>query len=164
MFLRGVRPLLRLRCGRVALATSRGYHGDQVATLGSPQDSQSEDYQLLARDIPAISFTTDKWSLWVSAVSMLSLAAQWIDKDLNLIKAVLHSQEFMGSHSASHLRKCLKHGKWTNPKCQIVTDNARNMAKASFGCMAHTQQLALHDGALSQRSIVDVVAGHRAKR
>ncbi|KAK0136055.1 hypothetical protein N1851_028051 [Merluccius polli] len=148
MFLRGVRPLLRLRCGRVALATSRGYHGDQVATLGSPQDSQSEDYQLLARDIPAISFTTDIWSLWVSAVSMLSLAAQWIDKDLNLIKAVLHSQEFMGSHSASHLRKY----------------NARNMAKASFGCMAHIQQLALHDGALSQCSIVDVVAGHRAKR
>lgn len=29
---------------------------------------------------------------------------------------------------------------------------------ASFGCMAHSLQLAVHDGVLSQRSISDVVA------
>ncbi|XP_073344212.1 LOW QUALITY PROTEIN: uncharacterized protein [Pagrus major] len=58
-------------------------------------------HELLARDIAAISFTTDIWSSDVSPVSMLSLTAQRIDKDFNLIKAVLHSQEFTGTHSAS---------------------------------------------------------------
>lgn len=37
--------------------------------------------ELLARDIPAISFTTDMWSSDASLVRMLILMAQWIDKD-----------------------------------------------------------------------------------
>lgn len=47
----------------------------------------------------------------------------------------------------------------------VVRDNARNMSKAmtdsglaSFGCMAHTLQPAVHYGVLSQHSISDVVA------
>lgn len=47
----------------------------------------------------------------------------------------------------------------------VLRDNGRNMAKAmmefgvaSLPCMAHTLQLAVHDGVLSQRSVADVVA------
>ena len=59
-------------------------------------------------------------------------------------------------------------GTWKIDKTRVhavVRDNARNMTKAmmdsglaSFGCMAHTLQLAIHDGAFSQRSLTDVVA------
>ena len=39
---------------------------------------------------------------------MLSLTAQWIDKDFNLVKAVLHSQEFAGTHSASAISEAFE--------------------------------------------------------
>ncbi|KAJ8349041.1 hypothetical protein SKAU_G00276300 [Synaphobranchus kaupii] len=127
-------------------------------------------HELLARDIPTISFTTDIWSSDVSPVSMLSLTAQWIDKDFNLMKAVLHSQEFTGTHSASAISDAFEKmfQTWKIDKTKVhavVRDNARNMTKAmmdsglaSFGCMAHTLQLAVHDGVFSQRSISDAVA------
>ena len=107
-------------------------------------------HELLARDITAISFTTDIWSSDVSPVSMLSLTAQWIDKDFNLIKAVLHSQEFTGTHSAAAISETFEKmfQTWNIDKSKVhavVRDNARNMTKAmmdsglaSFGCMAHT--------------------------
>ncbi|KAJ8396465.1 hypothetical protein AAFF_G00017710 [Aldrovandia affinis] len=50
----------------------------------------------------------------------------------------------------------------------VLRDNARNMAKAmtdgnlaSLPCLAHTLQLAVHEGLLSQRSINDVTANAR---
>lgn len=127
-------------------------------------------HELLARDIHAISFTTDIWSSDVSPTSMLSLTAQWVDKDFKLIKVVLHSQEFTGSHTATAISATFENmfDTWKIDKSQVhavVRDNAKNMAKAmkdsgltSFGCMAHTLQLAVHEGVLSQRSISDVVA------
>lgn len=101
---------------------------------------------------------------------MLSLMAQWIDKDFNLIKAVLHSQEFTGTHSASAISeafdKMFQTRKIDKTRVHaVIRDKARNMTKAmmdsglaSFGCMAHTLQLAVHDGVFSQHSITDVVA------
>lgn len=130
-------------------------------------------HELLASDIPAISFTTDIWSSDVSPMSMLSLTAQWIDVDFNLIKAVLHSQEFTGSHTASAISEEFEKmfDKWKIDKSKVhavVRDNARNMVKAmsdmglvSFGCVAHTLQLAIHDAVLCQRSVSDVVASCR---
>ncbi|KAJ8380963.1 hypothetical protein SKAU_G00017410 [Synaphobranchus kaupii] len=50
----------------------------------------------------------------------------------------------------------------------ILRDNARNMKKAmddmgvlSVGCIAHTLQLVVHEGLLSQRSITDTLANAR---
>ncbi len=47
----------------------------------------------------------------------------------------------------------------------VLRDNGRNMVKAiedcglnSLGCMAHTLQLAMHEGVLSQRSISNCMA------
>lgn len=53
-------------------------------------------HELLATDITDISFTTDIWSSDASITSVLSLTAQWIDKDFNLQKMLLYPQEFMG--------------------------------------------------------------------
>ncbi|KAJ4939549.1 hypothetical protein JOQ06_028997 [Pogonophryne albipinna] len=50
----------------------------------------------------------------------------------------------------------------------ILRDNARNMVKAmddlevkSVGCVAHTLQLAVHEGLLSQRSVIEALATAR---
>lgn len=58
--------------------------------------------------------------------------------------------------------------KWNIPKAKahvVARDNARNMAKAavefgvsSLSCMAHTSQLAVNGGALSQCSISEALA------
>ena len=124
----------------------------------------------LISDAVAISFTTDIWSSSVSQVSMLSLTAQWLDPDFKLVKAVLHSQECRGSHTAQAIacafEKMFETWKISKERVHvIVRDNARNMAKATseFGvlslpCMAHTLQLAVNGGALSQRNIADALA------
>ncbi|XP_042610882.1 zinc finger BED domain-containing protein 4-like [Cyprinus carpio] len=110
------------------------------------------------------------WTSSVSPVSMLSLTAQWIDEDFTLKKAVLHSQECSGSHTAAAIAFAFESmfGKWKIERERVhvvLHDNARNMAKAmmEFGvtclpCMAHSLQLAVNDGVLSQRSVADVVA------
>lgn len=120
-----------------------------------------------------MSFTSDIWSSDVSPMSMLSLTAQWIDADFQLQKAVLHSQEFSGSHTAAALATAFENmfQSWNIPKEKvhvILRDNARNMVRAmqdagfpSLGCMAHTLQLAVHEGVLSQRSVNDIIATGR---
>ncbi|XP_049925075.1 zinc finger BED domain-containing protein 4-like [Epinephelus moara] len=124
----------------------------------------------LISDAVSISFITDIWSSSVSQVSMLSLTAQWLDEDFALKKAVLHSQECCGSHTPVTISAAFEgmFEAWKIPKAKVhavVRDNARNMAKATmeFGvkslpCMAHTLQLAVNGGALSQRSIADALA------
>ena len=46
----------------------------------------------------------------------------------------------------------------------VITDNASNMTKTMhdaslphFGCFAHSLQLVIHDGLLSQRAIIDII-------
>lgn len=58
------------------------------------------------------------------AVSMFSLMALWNDKDFNLIKAVLHSQEFTGSHSASAISEAFEKNpqKTTSPQPWLSTN------------------------------------------
>ncbi|XP_041843803.1 zinc finger BED domain-containing protein 4-like [Melanotaenia boesemani] len=121
----------------------------------------------------SVSFTTDIWSSDVSPVSLLSLTAHWIDSDFHLHKAVLHAQEFSGSHTAVALAATFEKmfETWHIPKDKvhvILRDNARNMVKGmtdaglpSLGCMAHTLQLAIHEAVLSQRSISDIIAKGR---
>lgn len=106
----------------------------------------------------------------MSPTSMLSLTAQWIDTDFKLQKIVLHSQEFRGFHTAAAISEAFAKmfDTWRIDQSKvhaIVSDNARNMAKAmedsdlkGIRCMAHTIQLAVNEGLLSQRSIADVMA------
>ncbi|XP_077315557.1 max-like protein X isoform X1 [Lithobates pipiens] len=129
--------------------------------------------ELMTTDIIAISFTTDIWSSDVSPTSMLSLTAQWIDDKFQLQNILLNAREFVGSHTAAAIADTLKSilDTWHIEKSKvhlIVRDNARNMAKAmedselkSIPCMAHTLQLAVNEGLLSQRTISDIVSKGR---
>ena len=75
--------------------------------------------------------------------------------------AVLHAEPFNATFNGML-------GEWGIKKEQVhlfVRDNATNMVKAmrdgsfdDFGCFAHTLQLVVHDGVLSQRSVVNTLA------
>ena len=121
----------------------------------------------------AISFTTDIWSSDHRPLSLLSLTAHWVDTDFTLQRAVLHAREFRGSHTAdaiTHAMEEMLHG-WKIEKNKVhvvLRDNAANMKKAmnqlgvsSLGCFAHTLQLVVHEGVLSQRAVSDALANGR---
>ncbi|XP_056092484.1 zinc finger BED domain-containing protein 4-like [Rhinichthys klamathensis goyatoka] len=85
-------------------------------------------------------------------------------------RAVLHAQEFPGSHTGTAIASAFE-GMFTEWRIRkenvhvVLRDKARNMVKAmeecgvkSLGCMAHLGQLAVHDAVLSQRSGVDSLA------
>lgn len=55
-----------------------------------------------------ISFTMDIWTCDFSPVSMMSLTAQWLNADFKLHRAVLHSQELPGSHTAAAIHQALE--------------------------------------------------------
>lgn len=115
----------------------------------------------LISDAVSVSFTTDIWSSDVGQLSMLSLTAQWLDGDFVLTKALLHSQECRGSHTAVAIsiafERMFEASKIPKAKVYaVLRDNAHNMAKATmeFGvkslpCMAHTLQLAVNGGSLT---------------
>lgn len=122
----------------------------------------------------AVSFTTDIWSSSVSPVSMISLTAHWVDTSTFTLKsAVLHATEFRGSHTANAIgekvREMFARWKITMDKFHVVLrDNASNMRKAfedmqaaSLGCFAHSLQLVVKEGLLSQRSVKDALAKAR---
>ncbi|KAM3843239.1 zinc finger BED domain-containing protein 4-like [Diretmus argenteus] len=134
---------------------------DEIATLL---------HTLIDNDAQHISFTTDIWTCDNHPVSMLGLTAQWLDKDFKLYRAVLHSQELPGSHTADCIRSAFVAmlQRWNIKKEMVhvvLRDNAANMAKAmrdhnveSLGCMAHTLQLAVGEAVLAQRAVIDCVA------
>ncbi|KAL1278883.1 hypothetical protein QQF64_025556 [Cirrhinus molitorella] len=163
----GFRRLINYLEPRYALPSRRYFSDVALPELYSVVYVHIE--KILA-DATSVSFTTDIWTSSVSPVSMLSLTAHWIDQDFVLKKAILHSQECPGSHTAAAIATAFEGmtEKWKIPKANVhvvLRDNARNMSKATeeFGvpslpCMAHTLHLAVHEGVLSQRSVADVVA------
>ncbi|KAL7392215.1 hypothetical protein ABVT39_021301 [Epinephelus coioides] len=128
---------------------------------------------LMRDNIKSFSFTSDIWSSNVCPMSMLSLNAQFVDENFELHKVVLHSQDFSGSHTVEALAATFidMFQTWGIPKEKvhvILRVNAKNMEKAmrdadlpSLPCMAHTLQLAVSEGVLSQRSFSDVIASGR---
>ncbi|XP_060794798.1 zinc finger BED domain-containing protein 4-like [Neoarius graeffei] len=106
-------------------------------------------------------------------MSLLSLTVHFIDSDFVRHNIVLHCQDFTGTHSAAALVESFSgmFQSWGISREKIhsiLTDNAKNMQKAMRGadfpglpCMAHTLQLGVSDGILSQRSILDITASGR---
>ena len=87
--------------------------------------------------------------------------------DFTRISAVLHVQPLEDSHTGEYLgKKMLEAWGISDEKVHLVLrDNAANMAKAmreaslsSFGCFAHSLQLVVEDGVLSQQSVTDFLA------
>ncbi|KAI2649262.1 Zinc finger BED domain-containing protein 4 [Labeo rohita] len=99
-------------------------------------------------------------------------------KDLRLdpavfTNAVLQANEFRGSHTGKSIAESIEGMlvKWNISKSRvhvILRDSASNMKKAmdemgvsSLGCFAHSLQLVVHEGLLSQRSVSDALANCR---
>lgn len=122
------------------------------------------------KDVKSLSFTTDIWSSDVSPVSLLSLTAHWLDESFVPHSAMLNATNFRGSHTSAAIAASLKEmfDKWQILLSKIhviLRDNASNTRKAmdnlgarSFGCIAHTMQLVVNDGLLSQRAVSDALA------
>lgn len=124
--------------------------------------------------VPALSFTTDIWTSDVCPMSLISLTVHWIDRDTHeLCCAVLQVKKCRGSHNratiAASITEMLNHWEIPLEKVHVILrDNASNMkaamedmAVSSLGCFAHTLQLIVHEGLLSQRSVSDALANSR---
>lgn len=124
--------------------------------------------------VPALSFTTDIWTSDVSPMSLISLTVQWVDSDTHgLESAVLQVKKCRGSHNratiAASITEMLNHWEIPLEKVHVILrDNASNMKAAmedmavpSLGCFAHTLQLVVHEGLMSQRSVSDALANSR---
>ena len=119
----------------------------------------------------SISFTSDIWSTEVSNDSLISLTAHWLSPaSFKRKAAMLNASSIPGSHTGDAIRqKCesMLDG-WGIQRNQLhcfVVDNAANMKKAMvdggytyIGCFAHTLQLVIHDGVLTQRYVLDVLS------
>ncbi|KAI7814064.1 putative zinc finger BED domain-containing protein 4-like [Triplophysa rosa] len=125
------------------------------------------------KDVKSLSFTTDIWSSDVYPMTLLSLTAHWVNSGYALQSAVLHAKELRGPHTSSVISASIKEmmDGWKIPLSKvhvILRDNASNMKKAikdlgvpSLGCVAHSFQLVINEGLLSQRSVSDALAGAR---
>ena len=113
------------------------------------------------------SFTTDIWSTNVAHKSLLSLTA-------HKSSAVLNVTVLEGSHTGSYICDRFDYmlSTWRIDKENVhvvLRDNASNMVRAmkdaglcSYGCFAHSLQLVINDGVLSQRIVIDLLANCRS--
>ena len=117
-----------------------------------------------------LSFTMDAWSSSVNDTALLNLTAHWIDSQFKRVSAVLNAQFLTVAHTGEYITAQLLSmlEKWKIALQRVhlvITDNASNMAKAMrdaslphFGCFAHSFQLAINDGLLSQKIVKDIIA------
>ena len=116
------------------------------------------------------SFTTDVWTTNVSNDSLLSLTAHWLTDSFARKTVVLHIQLLEEAHTGVYLAEKLTDmlDSWEIPMNKVhlvLRDNGANMVKAmrdaslpAIGCFAHTLQLVVHDGVLSQRAVNGLLA------
>ena len=131
---------------------------------------KEEVSKLLSSDEPVVSLTTDIWSCSSNDTSLLSLTAHWIDKSFTKVSAVLYVQALEMAHTGEYIAErisCMLESWGIPQECVhlVISDNASNMVKAMqeaslahFGCFAHSLQLVVKDGLLSQRAITDIIA------
>ena len=131
---------------------------------------KEEVSKLISSDKPIVSLTTDIWSCSSNDTSLLSLTAHWLDKSYTKISAVLHAQALEMAHTGEYIAERISFmlESWNIPQECVhlgISDNASNMVKAMkeaslahFGCFAHSLQLVVKDGLLSQRAITDIIS------
>ncbi|KAI2645091.1 Zinc finger BED domain-containing protein 4 [Labeo rohita] len=107
------------------------------------------------KDVKSMSFTTNIWSSAVCPMSLLSLTVHWLDVSCTRRGAMLQAKNFHGSHTSDTISAAIKEmlDQWHIPLNKvhvILRDNA--------SCFAHTLQLVVNEGLLSQRSVSDAIA------
>ena len=147
---------------------SRKYFTDNV--LPKIKENINTKLAQLLKDVEFLSLTTDIWSTSLSNESLISMTAHWIGDKFKRMSAVLHAQKIEGSHTGVAICQALESmlENWKISKSRrhmVVADNASNMKKAlreghfeAQGCFAHTLQLIVNDGVLSQRAVIDTLA------
>ena len=125
---------------------------------------------LAQKEITYVSFTSDAWSSDVNDTSLPSLTAHWIDSQFKRISAVLSAQCLTEAHTGQYIAAqfLTMLEKWDISLERVhlvITDNSSNMKKTMldsslqhFGCFAHSLQLVIQDGLLSQRAVIDIIA------
>lgn len=135
-------------------------HSFTEKALPAPFKKISDKLLVLLSDVPHVSFTTDIWSSSVAPMSLLSLTAQWIDSSFVLCHATLHVQELRGSHTSTHPaidgKDAKQLGNWQamaprNFAWQRWKYEESYVGVPIVGCVAHSCQLCVHQGLLSQK-------------
>jgi len=109
----------------------------------------------------------DVWSSNINSDALLGFTAHWVDANFQCRSAVLQAQELSERHFGEYITvKMLDDWKINLSQVHnVIRDNGSNMIKAmteanlpSFGCFAHTLQLVVNDGILTQRGVKDLLA------
>ena len=110
------------------------------------------------------------WSTCISNESLLSLTAHWIPDTFQRTINMLNASRIDGSHTGACVAQKIKEilEFWfisTDQVHVVLRDNGSNMVKVmkdaklpDLGCFAHTLQLVVHDGVLSQRAVINILA------
>lgn len=103
----------------------------------------------------------------------MSLTARWLTINFERQAAVLNAIQFDGPHIGEAICAVIKEALESQEipidhVHLILRDNASNMIKGmreanlpDYGCFAHTLQLVVHDGVLSQRVVIDMITTPR---
>lgn len=117
-----------------------------------------------------ISLTCDTWTTENTVQSFFGITAHWLSDDFCRHSYVLQcmplNERHTGQYLGSQYEVTLERWHIDKERCHLVVrDNAANMAKcfkdlgiSSIGCFAHTIQLAVSDGILSQKYVTDIIA------
>ena len=159
---------------RYTLPSRRYFTEDVVPGIASAINSK---LAVVLKDVTYFSLTTDVWSTSLTNQSLISLTAHWLEDSFVRKSAVLHVKHLDGSHSGEkicesmHMESMIEYWKITKEQIihLVLTDNGSNMKKAikdanlsGFGCFAHSLQLVVNDGVMSQRVVIDVLAVARS--
>jgi len=133
-------------------------------------EEMKRNKQEIIKTVESFSFTVDIWTSHYTVQSYIGLTCYWLTSDFVRKMVVLHRQPISGSHSALNIQTSwqdmLKNWGIDKARCHVVvTDSAANMVKTfrdlafdRAACFTHTIQLALKDGLLAQRVILDACA------
>lgn len=117
-----------------------------------------------------VSFTTDSWTTENIIHSYLGITVHWLLADFSHELFVLNCMLFNDKHMAhcndTQFEQALDQWQIKKSRCHlIVRDNAANMAKCfkelelpSTSCFAHSLQLVINEGIISQRYVTNIFA------
>ena len=147
---------------------SRRYFTENVVTM--IYESLKEEISKAVRGVEYFSFTSDVWSTCISNELLLSLTAHWIPDTFQRTIVMLNASRIDASHTGAYIAQKIKEilESWLISTDQVhvfLRNNGSNMVKAmkdaklpDLGCFAHTLQLVVHDGVLSQRAVINILA------